>query len=171
MLIKQTSIRVGNHISRFLSHFLFIRIKNIYSAETIKIFSYNNPIVLANPRSRGKILLHPIKLATGCCEPRNLVHVSSFSSKKRGGEGGRREGGEGEKKKSTPRTITIIKIHVENIRPYTTWHNLISDSAHMSSLSTAAMLVHGSISMRPACQCDAFSHTYAHEHTGARFAV
>lgn len=98
LLIKQTSIRVGNHISRFLSHFLFIRIKNIYSAETIKIFSYNNPIVLANPRSRGKILLHPIKLATGCCEPRNLVHVSSFSSKKRGGEGGGREGREKKKR-------------------------------------------------------------------------
>lgn len=104
LLIKQTSIpiRVGNHIPRFLSHFLFIRIKNIYSAETIKIFSYNNPIVLANPRSRGKILLHPIKLATGCCEPRNLVHISSFSSKKRGGrEEGGREGREKKKEYST----------------------------------------------------------------------
>lgn len=36
----------------------------------------------------------------------------------------------------------------------------------MSSLSTAAMLVHGSISMRPACQCDAFSHTYTRKYIG-----
>lgn len=151
-----------------LVHFLFIRIKNIYSAETIKIFSYNNPIVLANPRSRGKILFHPIKLATefaNLVTVYNPVYISSFSLKK---QGRGRGGGE---KKSIPRTIRIIKIHVENIRLYTTWYNLISDSAHMSSLSSAAMLVHGSISMRPVCQCDAFSHTYTHKHRGTGFAV
>lgn len=103
---RQTNVnsnRVGIHFPRFsrvLVHFLFIRIKNIYSAEIVKIFSYNNPIVLANPR---KILFHPIEPTTAMQLASKPVYNRVFHRKN-----------EGKKKKK--KTITI-KIHVENIRP------------------------------------------------------